>query len=70
MVLLPCQVPTVIYKIASLAEHQNCAESRQSTKFVQKIPVAIASDNVRDAPYPFGDHDMIKNFASRSAYII
>ena len=27
-----------------------------------KIPVAIASDNVRDAFYPFGDYDMVENF--------
>jgi cytosine/creatinine deaminase len=28
----------------------------------QNIPVAIASDNVRDSLYPFGDHDMLENF--------
>ncbi len=27
-----------------------------------KIPVAIASDNVRDSFYPFGDYDMVENF--------
>ena len=28
----------------------------------QNIAVAIASDNVRDALYPFGDYDMVENF--------
>jgi cytosine deaminase len=28
----------------------------------KNIPVAIASDKIRDALYPFGDYDMIENF--------
>jgi cytosine deaminase len=28
----------------------------------KNVSVAIASDNVRDALYPFGDYDMVENF--------